>query len=198
MLLLLAFCGGLVSLGLEIAASRLLAPFFGTSTYIWGALIGLILLCLTVGYYLGGSAADRWPRADYLYRLTAAASALVLLVPLVSRPVLLFSQSALERVQVGAFLGALIAVILLFAPAVILLGMVSPYVVRLRVERVEASGRTAGAVYAVSTAGSILGAFLPAFWWIPSYGTRATIEGLGILLLAVSVVGLVGIRYLRA
>ncbi len=197
LLLLLAFVGGITSLGLEIAASRLLAPFFGTSTYIWGALIGLILLYLTLGYYLGGAAADRWPRADYLYRLTAVAAGLVLLIPLVSRPVLLFSQTALQHLQAGAFVGALVAVILLFAPSVVLLGMVSPWVIRLRVASVADSGRAAGQVYAISTAGSILGAFLPAFWWIPSYGTRATIYGLGAVLLLVSVIGMISLRYSR-
>ena len=198
LLLLLAFVGGIASLGLEISASRLLAPFFGTSTYIWGALIGLILLYLTIGYYLGGAAADRWPRADYLYRLTAVAAALVLLIPVVSRPILLFSQSSLQHLQAGAFVGALIAVILIFAPSVILLGMVSPYVIRLRVDSVGVAGRAAGMVYAISTAGSILGAFLPAFWWIPSYGTRATIYGLGVVMLLVSVAGMVVLRYGRA
>ncbi len=198
LLLLLAFVGGITSLGLEISASRLLAPFFGTSTYIWGALIGLILLYLTIGYYLGGAAADRWPRADYLLRLTAVAAGLVLLVPVVSRPILLFSQSSLEHLQAGAFVGALIAVILIFAPSVILLGMVSPYVIRLRVDSVGVAGRAAGIVYAISTAGSILGAFLPAFWWIPSYGTRATIYGLGGVLLLVSVAGMIALRYVRA
>ena len=193
-LLLLAFVGGLTSLGLEIAASRLLAPFFGTSTYIWGALIGLILLYLTVGYYLGGAAADRWPRPDYLYLVTSAAAVLVLLIPLVSRPILLFSQQALNPgpgagYNVPGFAGALIAVIMLFAPSVILLGMVSPWVIRLRVGTVAESGRVAGAVYAISTGGSILGAFLPAFWWIPTYGTRATILGLGAVLLLVSLIG---------
>ena len=193
-LLLLAFVGGLTSLGLEISASRLLAPFFGTSTYIWGALIGLILLYLTVGYYLGGAAADRWPRADYLYAVTAVAAILVLVIPVVSRPILLFSASALNPspgsgYNVPGFVGALIAVILLFAPSVILLGTVSPWVIRLRVGTVAEAGRAAGAVYAISTAGSILGAFLPAFWWIPSYGTRATILGLGGVLMAISLVG---------
>ncbi|MEA2683312.1 MAG: hypothetical protein QOK05_1640 [Chloroflexota bacterium] len=193
-LLLLAFVGGLTSLGLEIAASRLLAPFFGTSTYIWGALIGLILLYLTIGYYIGGAAADRWPRPDYLYGITSAAAILVLLIPLVSRPILLFSQRALNPspgsgYDATGFIGALIAVIVLFAPSVILLGMVSPWVIRLRVGTVAETGRAAGAVYAISTAGSILGAFLPAFWWIPSYGTRATILGLGAVLLLVSLVG---------
>src|SRR2546426_5666769 len=148
MLLVLAFTGGLCSLGLEIAAARLLAPFFGTSTYIWGALIGLILLYLTLGYYAGGWAADRWPKANYLYGVTAVAAALVLLVPWVSRPVLLFSQGALDSFAVGAFAGALIAVILIFAPSVILLGMVSPWVIRLRIDAVSGAGRAAGAVYA--------------------------------------------------
>jgi spermidine synthase len=192
--LVLAFVGGLTSLGLEIAASRLLAPFFGTSTYIWGALIGLVLLYLTLGYYVGGWAADRWPRADYLYRLSAVAAALVLVIPLVSRPILLFSQQALSNFAVGAFVGALLGVILLFAPSVILLGMVSPWVIRLRVGAIDNAGRASGGVYAISTAGSILGAFLPAFWWIPSFGTRATIYGLGILLLAVALLGMVLLR----
>ncbi|GAC1332549.1 MAG: fused MFS/spermidine synthase [Candidatus Dormibacteria bacterium] len=193
-LLLLAFVGGLTSLGIEIAASRLLAPFFGTSTYIWGALIGLILLYLTIGYYAGGAAADRWPRADYLYAVTAAASILVLLIPVVSRPILLFSQHALNPgpgagYNVPGFVGALVAVIVLFAPSMILLGTVSPWVIRLRVGTVAESGRAAGQVYAISTAGSILGAFLPAFWWIPSFGTRGTILGLGGMLLLVTLVG---------
>jgi len=193
-LLLLAFAGGITSLGLEIAASRLLAPFFGTSTYIWGALIGLILLYLTVGYYLGGAAADRWPRADYLYGVTSAASILVLLIPLISHPILLLSASALNPApgsgyNVPGFVGALIAVILLFAPSVVLLGMVSPWVIRLRVGTVAEAGRAAGAVYAISNAGSILGAFMPAFWWIPTFGTRATILGLGGVMLAISLFG---------
>ena len=197
-LLLLAFTGGIVSLGLEISASRLLAPFFGTSTPIWGALIGLILLYLTIGYYVGGWAADRWPSARVLYSLTAVASALVLVIPPAARPILLFSRGALAGLSGTGFLGALVAVILLFAPSVVLLGMVSPYVIRLRVERVSAAGRAAGAVYAISTAGSILGAFLPAFWWIPSYGTRATMYGLGVVMLVVSVWGLVTLRSARA
>ncbi|HEY8740122.1 MAG TPA: fused MFS/spermidine synthase [Candidatus Dormibacteraeota bacterium] len=193
-LLLVAFVGGLTSLGLEIAASRLLAPYFGTSTYIWGALIGLILLYLTVGYYVGGAAADRWPRPDYLYAVTAVAAIMVLLIPVVSRPILLFSEHALNPgpgagYNVPGFVGALVAVIVLFAPSVILLGMVSPWVIRLRVGTVAESGRAAGQVYALSTAGSILGAFLPAFWWVPSYGTRATILGLGGVLLLVSLLG---------
>jgi spermidine synthase len=118
----------------------------------------------------------------------------VLVIPAVSRPILLFSQQALDSLAVGAFVGALVAVILLFAPSVILLGMVSPWVIRLLVGTIDNAGRASGRVYAISTAGSILGAFLPAFWWIPSFGTRATIFGLGLLLLAVSAAGMVRAR----
>ncbi|MHB8509435.1 MAG: spermidine synthase [Candidatus Dormibacteria bacterium] len=198
LLLVLAFTGGLTSLGLEIAASRLLAPFFGTSTYIWGVLIGLVLLYLTLGYYGGGWLADRHPSPILLYRLAAAAAGLVMLVPLVSRPILLFSQQAFNGLEVAAFLGALLAVLMVFAPSMILLGTISPFVIRLRVDRVEQAGRASGSVYAISTAGSILGAFLPAFWWIPTYGTRATIFGLGLLLLLVAMVGMVAGRYARS
>ena len=198
LLLVLAFTGGVVSLGLEIAASRLLAPFFGTSTLIWGALIGLILLYLTVGYYVGGWAADRWPRPQYLYRISALAGAVVLLIPPLSRPILLFSQSAQAQFSVGGFVGALVGVLLLFSVPVVLLGMLSPYVIRLRVQTVEGAGQAAGAVYALSTAGSILGAFLPAFWWIPSYGTRATIYGLGAVMLVISILGMIALRAIPA
>ncbi len=190
LLLPLAFTGGLASLGIEFAAARLLAPFFGQSLFIWGTLIGLILIYLTIGYYAGGRLADRRPDARLLFQLAAAAALLTAAIPIVSRPILSVAQSGFAQVSVGLVLGSLISVIVLFAAPVILLGMVSPFVIRLRIRHLETAGNAAGAVYALSTLGSILGTFLPVFWLIPTYGTRPTIFVLAFLLGAISTAGL--------
>ena len=192
LLLPLAFTGGLASLGIEFAAARLLAPFFGQSLFIWGILIGLILIYLTIGYYAGGRLADRRPQARLLFQITAAAALLTAAIPLVSRPILSVSQAGFAQLSVGLVLGSLISVIVLFALPVILLGMVSPFVIRLRIQHLETAGNAAGAVYALSTMGSILGTFLPVFWLIPTFGTRPTILVLAFLLGVISAAGLVG------
>jgi len=190
LLLPLAFTGGLASLGIEFAAARLLAPFFGQSLFIWGTLIGLILIYLTIGYYAGGRLADRRPDARLLFQLAGAAALLTAAIPIVSRPILSLAQTGFAQVSVGLVLGSLISVIVLFAAPVILLGMVSPFVIRLRIRELETAGNAAGAVYALSTLGSILGTFLPVFWLIPTYGTRPTIFVLAFLLGAISTAGL--------
>jgi spermidine synthase len=191
LLLPLAFTGGLASLGIEFAAARLLAPFFGQSLFIWGTLIGLILIYLTIGYYAGGRLADRRPHPVLLFQLTAAASIWTALIPLISRPILSLAQTGFAELSAGLVLGSLISVIVLFAVPVILLGMVSPFVIRLRIRELETAGNAAGAVYALSTLGSILGTFLPVFWLIPTFGTRPTIYILAFLLGSISAFGLV-------
>ena len=192
LLLPLAFTGGLASLGIEFAAARLLAPFFGQSLFIWGTLIGLILIYLTIGYYAGGRLADRRPDARLLYKIAAAAALLTAAIPIVSRPILTLAQTGFAQVSVGLVLGSLIAVIVLFAAPVILLGMVSPFVIRLRIRQLETAGNAAGAVYALSTLGSILGTFIPVFWLIPTFGTRPTIFILAFALGTISAAGLLG------
>ena len=192
LLLPLVFTGGLASLGIEFAAARLLAPFFGQSLFIWGTLIGLILVYLTIGYYVGGRLADWRPDARFLFQLTAAAALLTAAIPVISRPILSVAQAGFAQISAGLVLGSLISVIVLFAVPVILLGMVSPFAIRLRIRHLETAGNAAGAVYALSTLGSILGTFLPVFWLIPTFGTRPTIFILAFLLGAISAAGLVG------
>src|SRR5438067_2162511 len=94
LLILLVFVAGACSLAVELSASRLLAPYFGTSLFVWANLIGLILLYLTIGYYLGGRLADRFPRPTVLYSLTITASFLIGVIPFIARPILLWSQSS--------------------------------------------------------------------------------------------------------
>src|SRR5579863_8994179 len=173
-LILMVFVAGACSLAIELTASRLLAPYFGTSLFVWANLIGLILLYLTIGYYVGGLAADRYPRPALLYALTLDAALLIALVPLLARPVLNWALFTFAPLPLGIFYGSLAAVLLLFALPTILLGCVSPLAIRLRVKQVGTAGRTVGYLYAISTLGSIAGTFVPVLWLLPTIGTNLT------------------------
>jgi spermidine synthase len=190
LLLPLVFVSGMVSLGLEFGASRLLAPYFGTSLPVWGILIGLILIYLSAGYVIGGRLADRFPRAELLFQLTAWAGVWIGLIPPAAYPILLKSQQGFAQVSIGLVAGTLTAVVLLFAIPVTLLGCVSPFAIRLLLRDVRHGGNTAGAVYALSTVGSIVGTFLPVFVLIPDFGTRVTLVAFSLALLLISVAGL--------
>ena len=192
LLILVVFVAGSCSLAVELSASRLLAPYFGSSLFVWANLIGLILLYLTVGYYVGGRLADRNPRPGVLYTLTIIAAFLISVIPFLSRPILLWSQSAFATYSIGVFYGSMVSVILLFAIPMILLGCVSPFAIRLRIEQVGKSGSTSGQLYAISTAGSIVGTFLPVLLLIPNIGTYRTFFTFAVALLLVSIAGLVG------
>ena len=193
-LLLIVFVSGMTTMAVEMSASRLLAPYFGTSLIIWANLIGLILIYLTAGYYLGGKLADRHPSEGTLYQITAWAGFLIGLIPFVARPVLRFSMVGFATYSVGIFLGSLLGVIALFAVPIILLGCVSPFAIRLAVRDVETTGNIAGGIYALSTLGSIIGTFLPVLALIPTIGTRKTFLLFSLILLGTSVVGLMRTR----
>jgi len=197
-LYLTAFLGGAVSLGVELAASRLLAPYFGESLPVWAAIIGLILLYLTVGYFLGGRWADRSPRPATFYEIATWGAWLVGLVPFVARPVLSLAVEGMARLNVSLTVGPFAAVLLLFAAPVTLLGCLSPFVIRLLVDRVEETGGVAGRVYALSTVGSLLGTLVTVFGLVPAIGTRNTFGVLSLSLLVPSLVGLARARPRRA
>jgi spermidine synthase len=197
-LYLTAFLGGAVSLGVELAASRLLAPYFGESLPVWAAIIGLILLYLTVGYFLGGRWADRSPRPATFYEIATWGAWLVGLVPFVARPVLSLAVEGMGRLNVSLTVGPFAAVLLLFAAPVTLLGCLSPFVIRLLVDRVEETGGVAGRVYALSTVGSLLGTLVTVFGLVPAIGTRNTFGVLSLSLLVPSLVGLARARPRRA
>jgi spermidine synthase len=170
----LVFIVGSASLGAEIAAARLMAPFFGASTIVWANTIGVVLAALSVGYWLGGRVGDRHPHLRGLCLLVMVAAVLLAVVPFIARPFLDVSVDALDSVSAGAFVGSLIGVLFLVAIPVILLGACSPYALRLAVPDVEHSGRVAGRLYAISTAGSLLGIMLSALVLIPFAGTQRT------------------------
>ena len=176
-LLVLVFFAGVGSMATEICASRLLAPFYGSSTVVWANVIGLVLASLSLGYWIGGRLADRRPSPVLLGRLVLAGAALVALVPFVAPPLLDLSVRGIDTLSVGAVIGSFIASLALFAPPVVLLGMVTPFAIRLGVTDVTAAGSFAGRVFALSTLGSLLGTFLPALVTIPLVGTQRTLIG---------------------
>ena len=177
-----AFLSGGVLLGLEIVASRILAPYFGNSVYVWGSLISVFLLALSIGYWLGGVLADRRPTLGTLALILVTAAAFILVLPLVYLPVGRFvSELNLEF----RFSVLLISVLFFLVPSV-LMGMVSPFAIKLSATVLEEIGRTSGRVYAISTLGSISGALAVSFFLIQWLGTRAIIVVLGLILLALS------------
>jgi predicted membrane-bound spermidine synthase len=193
-LTLLVFVVGTGSLGAEIAAVRLLSPYFGASTVVWANTIGVVLVALSVGYWLGGRFGDRHPHMKGLCALTVLASVLLAAVPFAADPLLDVAVDALDSVAAGAFIGSLLAVLVLVAIPVLLLGAVSPWALRLAVERVEESGSVAGRLYALSTAGSLVGTLVSALLLIPLVGTRRTFL---VFALAIAAVGVLGLRPLR-
>ncbi|MGI9110697.1 MAG: fused MFS/spermidine synthase [Gaiellaceae bacterium] len=182
------FIAGAVLLGLEIASSRVLAPFFGSSLYVWGALIGVVLAGLSVGYWLGGMAADREPTPQLFVAVLGLGALLVLAIPFVDGWVL----DQVVELDPGPRLNPLLATIVLFGVPAVVLGTVSPIAVKLRARSLDRLGRTAGRLFAISTAGSIAGTFATAFWLIPELGTDQLLAaGAVALMLAAAAVALV-------
>ena len=185
-----AFTSGMTTLAVELSASRLLGNVFGASNLVWANVIGLMLLYLTVGYFIGGRWADRSPKATTLFQIILWGAFLSALIPLVSRPVLSTAAQAVFGAEAALALGSFISVLVLFSVPITLLGMVSPFVIRLAVSDLERSGQVAGQVYAISTLGSLLGTFLPVLFIIPELGTIRTFLLFAGLLFLVAFIGL--------
>jgi spermidine synthase len=162
------FLSGAVLLGVEIAASRVLAPYFGNSLFVWGAIIGVILAGLSAGYWLGGVVGDRRPAPLLLAATIALGGVVVGLVPLVDTAVI----EAVLAWDPGPRLDPLLCALVLFGPPSLVLSAVGPIAVRLQATSVQHAGATAGRTFAISTAGSIAGTFATAFWLIPLFGTE--------------------------
>jgi predicted membrane-bound spermidine synthase len=194
---LIVFVVGTATLGSEIAAARLMAPFFGASTIVWANTIATVLVALSIGYWFGGRMADRHPSVRPLSGLILVAAFLLALVPLVADPFLTLSVEAFDTVDVGAAAGSLFGVLALVALPVLLLGAVSPWAIRLKLTAIEDSGQTAGRMYAISTVGSLLGTFAATLLLIPLLGTQRTFLTFALLLTLVAAWGL-GARYLLA
>jgi len=168
------FTAGMTSLAVELSASRLLGNVFGTSNLVWACIIGLILIYLTAGYYLGGRIADRYPSTFTFYRLMVWAGFTVGLIPMVARPVLRLSADAFDNLQMAVLFGSFAAVVILFIIPVTLLGTISPFALKLALRDPRQTGRISGRISAISTLGSFIGTFLPVLVLTPTIGTYRT------------------------
>lgn len=179
-LYLTVFTSGMTTLAVELTASRLLGNIYGTSNLVWANVIGLMLVYLTVGYYIGGRWADRSPHFSTLYRIIIWGAFLCGLVPLMARPILRtvagvvndFDQ--LSNTDIGLAVGSFVSVLVLFFIPITLLGTVSPFAIRLAIRNADDAGTVSGNIYAMSTTGSIIGTFLPVLVVTPAVGTTYT------------------------
>jgi spermidine synthase len=180
----------MTTLAMELTASRLLGSVFGTSNLVWAAIIGLILIYLAAGYFVGGRLADRFPHYRSMYRLLAWGAFTAGLVPVAARPVLHLAADAFDQLQVGILFGSFTAVLVLFTIPVTLMGMISPFAIRLAIHDPQQAGRTSGYIYATSTLGSFIGTFLPVLVFIPLVGTTLTFLIFSGFLLLTALIGI--------
>ena len=189
-LYVIVFISGLVSLAVEFAASSLVGNYFGTSNLVWASIVGLILIYLTAGYFIGGAWADRSPKHETLYKILAWAALAVGLIPLASRPILRLASDAFDQLSLGVLFGSFTVVMVLFIIPVTLIGTASPFAVRLAITDTQQAGKISGRIYAISTLGSFIGTFLPVLVLVPTIGTYRTFLVLSSILMLTTFVGL--------
>lgn len=183
-LYLVVFLSGAALMGLEMAGARLVEPHFGSTIYVWGSIIGVFMLALSLGYWFGGRLSDRSPKIETLGLILMIAAILVVIIPPIAPHLCIWIKGAMKMDD--RYL-TLIACLILFAPASICMGMVSPFGVRLAASQVSALGAVAGSLYAVSTVGSIVGTLSVSFVLVEYIGTTAIVYGVGVVLAAVAV-----------
>jgi spermidine synthase len=190
----LSFFSGMCIMANELCASRLVAPYFGTSSFVWTNIIGVIMIALSTGYVIGGKLADRKPKLGILLKLLLAACMLLFLLPFVVYPIVQWLASLMEGFNSSfsfIFLGSLLAIALLFSPPIVILGMTSPFLIRI-VAQTDQVGISAGRIFGISTIGSVVGTFLPVLVLIPAIGTSKTIMFFSAALFVVTALGFVG------
>ncbi|MDY2880219.1 MAG: fused MFS/spermidine synthase [Candidatus Borkfalkiaceae bacterium] len=190
------FVSGMSVMAVELGASRLLAPYFSSSQIIWTIIIGTIMIAMALGNVWGGRMADKKPNPDFLYGRIALAGVWIALIPVLGRYVIAGISLLLALFVESGFLvwASLLSCLVLFVFPLMLLGSVSPALVKFSVSALNENGRTVGELNALNTIGSILGTFLPTFVTIPAVGTLLTFVIFAALLLAVSGVYFIGFR----
>jgi len=183
-----AFVLGAVIMGYEMLGSRYLSPYFGGDIFTWGSLISTVLLSLMLGAYGGGHLADRYPSTTLLGGLIGLAGLFFFALPLFADGLFAALSDSIENVR----LGVLIAAFLINIVPVSVLGVYTPFAVRLMVQFSPGTGRLVGSVSAISTFGSIVGTLATTFFLVPAIGSRdiTTLFGVIALVSAASLVTL--------
>lgn len=181
---IVAFLTGAAVMVLEIVGARLISPQFGSSTYVWTAMIGVILGALAVGFAIGGRLADKYHSSAFLGQLIFIASLLVLGMALIERSVL----TSIADLNLDLRLSALLAAILLFSPPSLLIGMVSPHLAKIRIISLDTTGKSIGKLEAAGALGSIAGTFSCGYFLLGAFGSRSIIIGIVVLLMITSVI----------
>ena len=192
------FVVGMTIMAIEMSAFRILAPYFGTTQIIITNIIGCILLAIALGNWCGGKLGDRYQSERGLYWIIFSAGILCTIVYLLIQPVLSWSITALSNQEFTNFASTLILSTALLGLPFVVLGMVSPYVVRIITTQPEHVGTRAGSVFLWGTLGSLLGTYLPTFVFIPLIGSAKTLLGFIAVLFLVGVFGLVRTSAKRA
>lgn len=184
------FISGMTTLAAEFGASRLLQMRFGSVNLVWAVIIGLILIYFAAGYAIGGRQADKSPFPESMFTFLAWGGATLGLIPIIAQPILLVAASAMDALNLGVIAASFLATLLMFSIPVTLLAMTSPFAIRITLKDAEQAGNVSGNLYALSTVGSVLGAFLPTLLLFPLIGTSRTILLFGLLILLVAFGGL--------
>lgn len=169
------FITGAVILVIEILGTRILAPFYGSTIFVWSSLISITLAFLALGYFLGGKIVDKKPDINLLYWIIFIAGIAILIIPKIDKFVLLKTDF------LGLRFGPLISSFILFSIPLFLLGMVSPFAVRIKTKIVDKVGVTAGNLYAISTLGCLAGGLLTGFYFVPSFSVKSIVVGVGLI-----------------
>lgn len=169
------FLTGAAVMVIELLGTRLIAPFYGASLYVWTSVISVTLIALALGYFIGGHWADR-ARKTGLALIIAVSGLLTLVIPWLTGPILLATD------PLGLRMGTFVSTLVLFSPSLVMLGMIGPFAVKLATSSLEGVGTSAGSIYAVSTVGSVIGTLFLGFYLFPQVGSREIFIGLGIAL----------------
>lgn len=180
-LYLTVFLTGASVMVIELLGTRLIAPFYGASLYVWSSLISVTMIALAVGYFVGGRWADRTRRTG-LSLIIVVAALLTLSIPWAARAVLLATD------PLGLRMGAFVSSLVLFSPSLTFLGMVGPFAIKLATSQLDGVGTSAGSIYAVSTLGSVVGTLILGFYLFPLVGSREIFVGVGLFLLLLAAV----------
>jgi spermidine synthase len=181
---LTVFIAGASVMMLEMTGSRILAPYLGSSTFTWTSLIGIILGSLSLGYYLGGKYSDKKPSYEKYSKILLVSGLLVFATTIAKQPILEWIQTNVSDIR----LGSVYATIALFAIPSVMLGMISPYALRLKLKSIKNSGQTAGKLYALSTIGSIVGTFLAGFYLLSVIGSSSLLLLISALLIIAALI----------